>query len=311
MEDWTYGVGIALCAMLWIHIFVDYRRKLTRVIPGVEEVAFRKREFNDKITQAESDQLDAQVEIDRLHEEIRAMEEKRRELQEKVNEREMVAVPAGTLRMGSNSPSHEDENPEHKVQVKSFFLDRFAVTNLQYKDFVDVVGHRSPAHWQNGTFPAGKGDHPVVNVSWEDARTYAEWVGKRLPTEAEWEWAARGSEQREYAWGKQCTPDFANYANVQTKTTPVTKYPKGVSQYGLWDMCGNAGEWVADWYELKYYSRSPESDPTGPPDGNLKVYRGGGYHTNRMDIRAAARHSANPNAYQEYIGFRCARDIEV
>ncbi len=309
MEDWTYGVGIALCALLWVHIFIDYRKKLMRVMPGVEQVASRKREFNDKISEAESSRADMVGQIEGLRDGIDGMEEERRELQEKLNQREMVLVPAGDLRMGSNSPGHEEENPEHKVRLKPFYLDRHEVTNMQYKDFVDVAGHRTPVHWQNGTFPNGKADHPVVNVSWEDARVYAEWVGKRLPTEAEWEWAARGTEQREYPWGKQCTPDFANYANAEGKTTSVTKYPKGASEFGLLDMCGNVGEWVSDWFEEKYYARSPESDPQGPPEGSIKVYRGGGYHTNRMDIRAAARHSANPTVYQEYIGFRCAMDV--
>lgn len=210
--------------------------------------------------------------------------------------------------MGSNLAGRDSENPEHKVQLKAFYMDQYEVTNMQYKDFVDVAGHRTPVHWQNGTFPAGKGEHPVVNVSWEDARTYAEWAGKRLPSEAEWEWAARGREGREYPWGKQPTQDHSNYSNPESRTTPVNKYPKGVSEFGIWDQSGNVGEWVNDWFEIKYYSRSPESDPKGPAEGDLKVYRGGGYHTNRMDIRAASRHSATPNMYQDYIGFRCAMD---
>lgn len=310
MEDWALGLGIVLCTIFWIHIFIDYRRKLTRVMPGVEEVSLRKKEFNDKISNVEASRLEILNQLEDMRQDIVGMEEQRVDLQTKLNEREMVKVPAGTLRMGSNSPNQEDENPEHKVQIKSFFMDRFEVTNLQYKDFVDVTGHRVPIHWQNGTFPVGQADHPVVNVSWEDASAYAEWVGKRLPTEAEWEWAARGTEYREYAWGKECTADCANYANAEGRTTATNKFPKGVSAFGIWDMCGNVGEWVADWYEAKYYAISSESDPKGPLAGTLKVYRGGGYHTNRMDIRAAARHSAKPNIYQGYIGFRCARDLE-
>jgi formylglycine-generating enzyme required for sulfatase activity len=165
-------------------------------------------------------------------------------------------------------------------------------------------------HWQSGTFPTRKADHPVVNVTWEDARSYAEWVNKRLPTEAEWEWAARGTEGREYAWGKQASQDYANFKNPETGTSPVDKYAKGQSEFGIWDMCGNVGEWMNDWYEAKYYTRSPESDPQGAPDGRQKVYRGGGYHTNRMDIRALSRASATPNMYQDFIGFRCAMNSE-
>jgi len=315
MEDWALALGIVLCAILWVHIFVDYRRKLTRVIPGVEEVERRKRECNEKISNVEASRVETVNQLEEMRQEIERMEEQRVELQCKLNERDMVTIPAGTLRMGSNSPDKEDENPEHRVHIKSFLMDRYEVTNLQYKDFVDVTGHRKPIHWQNGTFPVGQADHPTVNVSWEDAYAYAEWVGKRLPTEAEWEWAARGTEYREYAWGKQCSAEYAaeyaNFANSVGKTTAVNKFPLGVSAFGIWDMCGNVGEWVGDWYEVKYYARSPEANPPGPLDGTARVYRGGGYHTNRIDIRAAARHSASPNAYHGYIGFRCARDIET
>ncbi len=310
MEDWTYGMGIVLCAMLWGHIFIDYRRKLMRVMPGVEQVAVRKREFNSKISKTEHSQADRIYSIEKLREEIVDMEKRRREMQAELNEREMVVIPAGISHMGSNLPGRDEENPDHKIQIKAFCLDRYEVTNLQYKDFVDVSGHRTPVHWQSGTFPASKGDHPVVNVSWEDAHAYAEWVGKRLPTEAEWEWAARGGASREYPWGKICSQDYANYSNPESRTSSVAKYPKGVSEFGIWDMCGNVGEWVSDWYENKYYTNSPEIDPKGPAEGRLKVYRGGGFQCNRMDLRAAARHSSTPSMYQEYIGFRCAMDSD-
>ena len=305
IEDWNLALVIALCAVVWMKIFADYRKKMMRVLPTVDQVAHRKQEFGNKISQAENLAREITVGIDEMRQKIEDLESKRQKLQDKLNERDMIFIPAGR-QMGTDQSGHDDENPQHDVQIKAFCLDRYAVTNLQYKDFVDATGRRTPVHWQGGTFPIDKGDHPVVNVTWEDACAYAEWVNKRLPTEAEWEWAARGSDGREYPWGDQVGQDCANFNSPEIGTSPVDKFPKGQSEFGIWDMCGNVGEWCSDWYDAKYYSRSPESDPKGPPDGRHKVYRGGGYHTNRMDIRALSRHSATPNMYQDYIGFRCA-----
>ena len=153
--------------------------------------------------------------------------------------------------------------------------------------------------------------HPVVNVSWEDAKAYADWMGKRLPTEGEWEWAARGDQSFDYPWGRTCNPDCANYDNPDGKTTDIDKFPRGQSASGAWDMCGNVGEWVNDWYDDQYYQSSTDLDPQGPPSGNRKVYRGGGFQGNRMDIRTVARHFAMSATSQEYIGFRCAMNYDI
>ncbi|HIG52404.1 MAG TPA: formylglycine-generating enzyme family protein [Candidatus Latescibacteria bacterium] len=310
MEDWTYGLAIALWAVLWVTIFVDYRKKLMLVMPSVERVASRRHDFSTKISEAENSAQEISVNIDNVRREIAELEDRRREFQDKLNEREMVFISAGSFRMGSNQDGRENETPQHPVQIKSFYLDRFEVTNLQYKDFIDATDRRMPVHWQSGNFPTEQADHPVVNVNWEDAKAYADWVNKRLPTEAEWEWAARGTEEREYAWGKQANQNSANFNNPEGGTSSVSKYIKGQSEFGIWDMCGNVGEWVNDWYEATYYARSSESDPQGPPDGRQKVYRGGGYQTNRIDIRALSRHNAVPTTYQDYIGFRCALNSE-
>lgn len=312
MGDWTVALGILIVAVLWIQIFVDYRRKLTRLMPTVSQVSSRRQEIHAQISQRESTTQSIQGQIASMRHEIEELEAQRVELQERLNPLEMVLVPAAKFRMGTNDPTREDENPEHMVQVAEFYLDKTEVTNLQYKEFISVTGHRAPSHWRNNTFPdARKSDHPVVNVSWEDAKVYAAWVGKRLPTEAEWERAALGEGRFDYPWGRSCNPDCANYDNADGKTTPVEHHNRGVSPVGVWDMCGNVGEWVNDWYDSRYYQVSPDTDPKGPEGGYQKVHRGGGYHENRMGIRGKSRHFAMPSASQDYIGFRCARSAEA
>lgn len=312
MGDWTAGLGILIVAVLWIQIFVDYRRKLVRIMPSVSTVSSRRTEISTQISDSESSTQSIQSQMSEARRDIVQLEEQRVELQAKLNPLEMVLIPAGKLRMGNNDPTREDENPEHIVTLSAYYIDKTEVTNLQYKEFVAVTGHKAPSHWRYNTFPdARKADHPVVNVSWEDAKTYAEWVGKRLPTEAEWERAAIGEGRTEYPWGQSCNPECANFDNPDGKTTPVEQFSRGVSPMGVWDMCGNVSEWVNDWYDNQYYRTSAEVDPEGPTGGHQKVHRGGGYHENRNGIRAKGRHFAMTIASQEYIGFRCAMDADT
>jgi len=224
----------------------------------------------------------------------------------------MVLIPAGRFTMGTNAPGRDDENPEHVVRLKEFYIDKYEVTNLQYKDFIDCTGRKAPMHWRNRTFPEPRqSNHPITNVTWHDAAAYAEWVGKRLPTEAEWEYAARGDTGWDYPWGKTCSENYLNFNNPEGNTSEVIKYAAGVSPLGVWDMCGNVGEWVADWYDAKYYHGCPEEQPRGPEEGQLKVFRGGGYHGNRQDVRTTARSPGLPIMAQQYLGFRCAMDCEA
>ena len=312
MEGWATGAAIFIFALLWAQIFMDYRKKLMRIVPGVREVATKKAEFSTQIVDAESQSKDFVESLESMRQEVDKLEEERQELQERLNPVEMVRIPAGKLKMGTNLANHEDENPEHGVGLMSYYIDPYEVTNLQYKDFVDGTGHRQPAHWINGTFPnPNHADHPVTNVSWEDAKAYAKWVGKRLPTEAEWERAAKGDSSSDYPWRKSAVAqDRANFENPTGGTSSVSRYPDSASEFGVWDLCGNVGEWVNDWYDPRFYQSSPDTDPTGPDEGRQRVYRGGGYHCNKMDIRASARHPANPASYFDYIGFRCAMDVE-
>jgi len=306
-QDWAYAVGILICAIIWVQIFFDYRKKLVRMMPSMQEAASRKEDFSSRISESEVNAHEILETIEDMRREIASLDDDRIKLQLQVNKKEMVLIPAGRFKMGSSQAGLDEEHPEHTVHLKAYYIDRYEVTNIQYKDFVDGAGHRAPANWRNRTFPeAQKAHHPVVEISWDDVRAYAEWSGKRLPTEAEWERAALGDGRNEYPWGVTCSAEYANYDNVDGGTTPVEHFARGVSPTGIWDMCGNVSEWVNDFYGSKYFHDSPETDPQGPDGGNYKVHRGGAYHENRNGIRGKSRHFSMSNAAQGYIGFRCA-----
>jgi len=219
----------------------------------------------------------------------------------------MILIPAGEFMMGSNE--EDDESPIHRVHLAAFYIDQYPVTNLEYKKFVDATKHRTPSHWKNRQIPPGKENHPVVNVSWHDASDYCRWTGKRLPTEAEWEKAARGIDGRIYPWGNE-QPDASrcNFDEDISDTTPVGKYsPHGDSPYGCADMAGNMWEWVSDWYNDSYYSESPANNPDGPAGGQYRVCRGGSWSNSQYYIRTAMRDSDFPYSHGNDVGFRCAQ----
>jgi formylglycine-generating enzyme required for sulfatase activity len=226
--------------------------------------------------------------------------------------KEMMYVPAGEFVMGSKN-GLGDEMPAHTVYLDAYYIDRFPVTNAEYKKFVEAAGHRPPAHWKNGAIPAGQETHPVVNVSWYDAAAYAQWAGKRLPTEAEWEKAASWDfikrEKRVYPWGNRFDPARCNSkeSGIGT-TTPVGKYsPQGDSPYGVADLAGNVWEWVADWYDKNYYANSPSSNPLGPSSGISRVLRGGAWVSSEGNVCSASRSLNSPDVIDVNIGFRCVR----
>jgi formylglycine-generating enzyme required for sulfatase activity/curli biogenesis system outer membrane secretion channel CsgG len=223
---------------------------------------------------------------------------------------DMIYIPAGYFIMGSPEGEGEsDEHPQHKVWVDAFLIDRYEVTNAKYEKFMKATGHRAPTFWNDDRF--NKPDQPVVGVSWYDAEAYAKWAGKRLPTEAEWEKAARGGlVGKRYPWGDNISPDNANYDRTGGRdiwTSPVGSFPP--NGYGLYDMAGNAWEWVADWYDKNYYRSSPERNPKGPNISSWRVLRGGSWNDNPDHLRCADRnYHYEPTDSFYSIGFRCSQD---
>ena len=217
----------------------------------------------------------------------------------------MVFVPSGSFLMGSMAEDTEalyNEFPQHEVHLVNFWLDRTEVTNAQYNQCVtaSICAASEPLndHFSDET--------PVQGINWLDADVYCRWVGGQLPTEAQWEYAARGPDGRRFPWGDS-PPDrgLANFDRNVGTTTPVGHYPAGASWVGALDMAGNAAEWVADWYASDYYSSSPHDNPTGPVSGNFKVLRGGSWLSDARYVRGAYRYYVSASIRSYYVGFRC------
>jgi len=230
---------------------------------------------------------------------------------------EMVFVPAGEFTMGSRddaSGAESDEKPAHPVSLDTFWVDRYEVTNAQYKLCVDAGKCQLPRETKSYTHNPYFGEkefdnYPVIYVSWNDAQAYCAWADKRLPTEAEWEKAARGVDERVYPWGDTFEQSRLNSGSVVGDTTQVEKYPSGASPYGALDMVGNVWEWVADWYDENYYKNSPAQNPTRPASGQSRVLRGGAWHSNIVIARGARRGWIQPGRMVSNNGFRCARSF--
>ncbi|MDI6784082.1 MAG: bifunctional serine/threonine-protein kinase/formylglycine-generating enzyme family protein [bacterium] len=218
----------------------------------------------------------------------------------------MVVVPGGEFIMGSDS-GNLDERSEHRAFVNTFLIDAYEVSNAQYKAFIDANSYPAPAGWKNRLYPAGQANYPVTKVSWSEASSYAAWVGCRLPTEAEWEKAARGSDGRTYPWGNQFIDNACNYLGSNYGgPTPVGIFPKGRSPFGGYDMAGNIAEWTADVYQL--YAGNPALAYWNTNPG-LRVVRGGAFDSPKDSLRTAARAYAEYTGRYSTIGFRTVRSL--
>lgn len=234
---------------------------------------------------------------------------------------DMVLVPAGEFVMGSSAVGG-DAIPEHTVYLDAFWIDVHEVTNHEYKLFCDATSRAYPSDpgfsGMNGYF-LNYPEYPVVNVYWADAVAYATWAGKRLPTEAEWERAAKGdTDNRLWPWGNTFNANLGgtiHHANTDvagdgyTNTAPVGSYPTGISPVGCLDMAGNVWEWCSDRYSSSYYGSSPVANPQGTVSGTDRVLRGGNWNDGSSDARCANRHHSTPTERNIYRGFRCARTL--
>ena len=240
----------------------------------------------------------------------------------------MVYVPEGPFTMGGSADAalkicqgvstgcqrswFTGEEPVHTVTLAAFWIDQTEVTNAKYAQCVqagtcqppwDKKSYTQPSYYGNSSFS----EYPVIYVDWNQAKIYCEWAGGRLPTESEWEKAARGTDGRIYPWGDSIDKTYANYNNNVGDTSAVGQYEKGKSFYGAYDMAGNVWEWVADWYGKTYYSSSPASNPTGPTSGTERVLRGGSWLNNEYVSRVSLRNWNAPGGWSDDNGFRCAR----
>jgi len=246
----------------------------------------------------------------------------------KIDGMEQVIVPAGAFRMGSDY-EEEREKPEHTVWLDTYWIDAFEVTNAQYAMCVSAGACNTPDYRNSLTHDYYYGNdsfdnYPVLFVSWQDSVDYCVWVGGRLPTEAEWEKAARGDQDtRMFPWGNDFASNYANlcdrnctmswknndYDDGFTDTAQVTEFPDGISQYGAMNMSGNACEWVADWYQADYfYNKQDWSEPTGPSSGSLRVIKGGSWYDDTDILRVSARYGFNPSKSYYDVCFRCVSE---
>lgn len=228
----------------------------------------------------------------------------------------MVVIPAGPFKMGTNMERADPQNgPEHVVDLPAYRMDKYLVTNAQYAKFVAATGYRAPLDWKDGKIQKGFELHPVTMVTWADAKAYAKWAGKRLPTEAEWEKAARGTDARRWPWGNSMDPTKLNTYYTVGNTTPVTKYPNGVSPYGLFDMAGNVNEWTSSDF-LPYQGTKASLDLFDVGGGSrtrnihFKVLRGGTWRSDPFSTQSFHRNFSLPNYASDFYGFRCVEDIK-
>jgi formylglycine-generating enzyme required for sulfatase activity len=228
---------------------------------------------------------------------------------------EAVLIPEGPFIRGTDQGGF-DEQPQRTLHLSAFMIDKYEVTNSQYSAFVAATGHRKsgpPSRYAKNMARMRGVNQPVVYVSWDDAQAYCQWKQRRLPTEAEWEKAMRGTNGQLWPWGSVEVPSAANWARVDDGfeiAAPVGRFKSDVSPFGVRDGAGNVIEWVDDWYQENAYREASETNPRSPEHGTYKVLRGAGYTSSGSDLRITSRNKMVPDFRDETIGFRCAQDIK-
>ena len=312
MDEWITWILTCGFSLYFVILMLEFNRPSQKLMEQIDNQEVRRQEMQRRHAQAQEQTEEIVVRLEKLEHDMGDLDEKRKKILPEANKRLMVHIAAGPYTMGGrDEDSPRNERPSHTVYLSAYYIGKTPVTNQEYREFVQCTGHRAPIHWQRGTFPAGSGKHPVANVSWQDARDFADWRSARLPSESEWEKAARGTDERHYPWGTRFTEGERCNANNQIgATTPVDEYPDGRSFYEVWDMAGNVYEWCQDYFDDEYYKDSPTTNPKGPEGGQERVIRGGSYQETRAALRTTHRIGTSEVSTRDNIGFRLAMDAE-
>lgn len=306
-NSWFYWILTCVISLYCVMLLLDFNKPSKKLMEQIDHQEGRRRDMTAKVAKLQEDIVQIKSRSEDQDLQFEDFEQRRKDLLPEANKRRMVEIPGGPFTMGgSQEDSPDSERPAHPVNVSTVFIDAYPVTNQDYREFVNCTGQKTPIHWQRGTYPTGLARHPVANVSWQDAKAYANWMGARLPSEAEWEKAARGTDERLYPWGSRYVDDRCNSGNVVGATVMVDEFPLGRSPYGIWDMSGNVYEWCEDYYDEDYYKYSPSTNPRGPEGGQERVIRGGFFSEIRSNVRTTHRLSAAETHTRENVGFRLA-----
>jgi formylglycine-generating enzyme required for sulfatase activity len=301
MSKYLIGIYLAVVIAILVIIQIGIRQKSGPPEPGAQKTDQGYTPLATKLAKVAEESQKAELEVK----------------QAKVGEEfeSMVFIPAGEFFMGSNDGSY-DAKPVRKVYLDGYSIDKYEVTFAQFYQFIGLTGHRKPrlAGYLSASVTEDiplfiQALNPVVGVSWDDAVEYCQWKGKRLPSEAEWEKAAKGTDKRKWPWGNEEQSKYANLLGDDGAryTAPVNQFKRDVSPYGVYDLAGNAMEWVADWFNQDSYRILPVSNPQGVSEGESRVIRGASWNDSIKRAQTSIRFKMYPEYRDVTIGFRCAK----